>query len=67
MPKTRKQFILDPGKIRRVRKILGATTDTEAVDEALDMVIVSSEITNAHKKMAGHCNLQDMDQSKFNA
>lgn len=65
MAKTRKQFILDSGKISRVRKILGASTDTQAMDEALNIVIASAEISDIHKKIAGRCRIKDMDQSKF--
>jgi hypothetical protein len=34
-----KQFPLDAAKVRRVRKILRAGTDAEAVERALDLVI----------------------------
>ncbi len=37
--KTRKQFILEQDKIKRVRKIVNAKTDTEAITRALDLVI----------------------------
>lgn len=67
MPKTRKQFILDSAKISRARKILSAKTDTEAVDRALSIVIANSKIADVHRKLAGHCRLKNMDQSKFNA
>ena len=67
MSKVRKQFILDAGKICRAKKILGCATDTEAVSEALDIVIANAEITRIHKKLAGHCRIRNMDQSKFNA
>jgi hypothetical protein len=65
MAKARKQFILDIGKIKRVKRILGAVTDTEAVDEALDIVISNAEIADVHKRAAGKCNIKDMDQSSF--
>ena len=67
MTKVRKQFILNREKIRRAKKILGASTDTETVNEALDMVIANAEIADIHKKLSGHCKLKNMDQSKFNA
>lgn len=66
MAKVRRQFILDPVKIRRARKILGVSTDTEAVDKALELVIGNMEIAEIHRRVAGKCNLKDMDQSKFN-
>ena len=65
MPKARKQFILDTSKIKRVRKLLGVATDTEAVDTALDILLGNSEITEIHKKLAGKLNLKNLDQSKF--
>ena len=42
--KMRKQFILDPEKIRAVRKIMKAKTDTEAIDRAMDTIIADSKI-----------------------
>ena len=42
--KVRKQFILDPAKIKTVRKIVEAKTDTEAIDKALDHIIANSRI-----------------------
>lgn len=67
MAKVRKQFILDPVKIKRAKKILGVSTDTEAVNGALEIVISNMEIAEIHRRAAGKCNLKDMDQSKFNA
>ena len=34
-----KHFNLDPDKIKRVQRALGARTETEAIDRALDFVI----------------------------
>ncbi|MBI4366234.1 MAG: hypothetical protein HY543_05390 [Deltaproteobacteria bacterium] len=48
-----------------MRKILGAETDTEAVDEALNLVIANTMLLTAHRKMAGRYQLKDMDQSRF--
>ena len=42
--KTRKQFILDQDKIRRVRKIVNTKTDTEAITMALDIIIENTKI-----------------------
>lgn len=44
MHKTKKQFILDQAKVNRVKKILNAKTDTEAINKALDMIIDNSKI-----------------------
>jgi hypothetical protein len=37
--RSRKHFRLDAVKIRRAQKVLGARTETEAIDRALDFVI----------------------------
>jgi hypothetical protein len=34
-------------KLKRVRRILGTKTDTEAVEKALDVVLANSEIESA--------------------
>ena len=36
---THKHFQLDPAKIKRAQEILGARTETETIDLALDFVI----------------------------
>jgi hypothetical protein len=38
-----KHYLLDQAKITLVKKILGAKTETEAIERALDMVIESAE------------------------
>ena len=48
MPATRrkiahKHFRLDARKIRRARKALNATTETETIERALDLVIEEAE------------------------
>lgn len=65
MPKVRKQFILDDRKVKKVRRALGVSTDTEAVDAALDIIIGNVEIANVHKSIAGKLKIRDMDQSRF--
>ena len=44
---SRTSMNIDRSKIRRVRLILGAATDTEAVDKALDSVLANQEIQAA--------------------
>jgi hypothetical protein len=41
--RSHKHFQLDSAKIRRVQKVLRAKTETEAIDRALDLVIVEHE------------------------
>ncbi len=65
MAKVRKQFILDAHKIKRVRRILKAQTDTEAVNEALDIVLANQKIAEIHHRLAGRLKIKDMDQSHF--
>ena len=40
---THKHFRLDAAKIRRVRKVLRASTETEAIDRALDLALAEHE------------------------
>lgn len=40
---THKHFRLDPVKINRVRKALRASTETEAIDRALDLALAEHE------------------------
>jgi hypothetical protein len=46
--KIRKQFLLDPEKLRKAREYLRAKTDTETVERALDAVGINAEIDAAH-------------------
>ena len=63
--KMRKQFILDPRKIKKAQKILHVTTETETIEKALDDLIISNEISKQPRKMAGNFKIEDMDQSHF--
>ncbi len=49
----RKNYYLDEKKIRRVRSILGAKTETEAIDAALNLVVFRKEILKSLEKVAG--------------
>lgn len=58
MPKIKdKHLKLDQEKIDKVRKILGAKTDTDAVDKALSQVITDTEIDMVLKKLSGKLNI----------
>lgn len=63
--KVRKQFILDPLKIKRAQKILKAKTETETIERALEELLTGQEIAKTLKKMAGKFNIENMDQSTF--
>jgi len=49
----RKNYYLDERKIRRVRTILGAKTETEAIDAALNLVVFRKQILKSLQKVAG--------------
>ncbi len=49
----RKTFYLDERKIRRARAILGAKTESEAIDAALSLVVFRKEILKSLEKVAG--------------
>ena len=40
-------------KLKRVRRILGANSDTEAIEKALDVVLANSEIGRAIDSIFG--------------
>lgn len=48
-----KHVQLDQGKLNRARRILGAKTETEALDRALDLVVSEAEIDTALRKARG--------------
>ena len=54
----RKNYYLDEVKIRRVRQILGAKTETEAIDAALNLVVFKREILKSLEKVAGKGGVQ---------
>ncbi len=58
--KVRKQFILDPQKIKTVKEIVNAETDTEAINRAMDIVIANSKILSTLKSIKGKGNIQDI-------
>lgn len=58
--KVRKQFILDSEKLKVVRKIFEAKTDTEAVSRALDMAIDSARIRKVVESVKGKGQIKDI-------
>jgi hypothetical protein len=58
--KTRKQFILDQEKIDRVRKLVRAKSDTEAVARALDIIIENSRIESVLRSIKGKGRVKDL-------
>ena len=49
--KVRKQFLLDPEKLRLARKALHAKTDTEAVEKALDLANGNKRMADAYRQL----------------
>ena len=44
-PKIRRKNVnIDQSKLDRVRKLLGSETETEAIDQALDMILFREEV-----------------------
>ncbi len=53
----KKTIELNQDYIDRIREILGAKTDKEAVNKALELALIDDEIVNAHKLMANKGNI----------
>lgn len=49
----RKNYYLDDVKIQRVKRILGARTETAAINTALDLVVFREDILKSIRKVAG--------------
>lgn len=56
----RKNFRLDPAKLRRAQRILGARTETDTVEQALDLVAFRHEAIEGVRRMAGSQSLRDI-------
>ena len=55
----RKNMDMDVGKLERAREVLGARTETETVDRALDYVLFQSEVFAALDHLADLGGLND--------
>jgi hypothetical protein len=51
--KVRKEFWLDPKALRRAQKLLGAETERETVEIALDLVAFRHELIDGLPSLAG--------------
>lgn len=51
--KTSKTYRLDTTRIEAARKALGAKTATEAIERALDLVVLRRELVEGTKRMLG--------------
>jgi len=56
----RKNYWLDEAKIKKVRRLLKARTETEAVQKAIDLVLFQEEATKAWVANAGVGGVQDL-------
>lgn len=57
-----KHLKLDQRKIDQAKKCLGAKTETEAIERALDLLISEETINRALKKMGGQGHLKKVYQ-----
>jgi hypothetical protein len=51
--RVRTEFWLDPRALRRAQKLLGAETERETVEIALDLVTFRHEVTEGLESLAG--------------
>jgi len=59
-PRTRKNMDMDAEKLARAQKVLGARSETETVDMALDYVLFQSEVFDALDRLAASGGLDDV-------
>ena len=64
--KVRKNLRLTQAKLARAQQILGTETETETVEQALDLVAFRQEAIDGVRRVAGSHSLQDVfdDRSK---
>ena len=53
MKKSQTQLVVDPAKVRKAQKILGAKTASETVERALDEVVRNALLDRRHKRLVG--------------
>jgi hypothetical protein len=53
-----KHVQLDQGKLNRARRVLGARTETETLDRALDLVVAEANIDKALRAAGGKTKLR---------
>ena len=52
----RKNYNLDEIKIKRAQKILGAKTETETLDKALDLIMFQTDLLESLKRCLARAN-----------
>lgn len=55
-----KHLKLDQSKIDRAKKLLGAATEQETIERALDLVLAEAPILQAHKRARGVGGVEDV-------
>lgn len=63
----RKNMDMDAAKLEEARRILGARTDTDAVNQALDYVIFQGEVFGALDALASLGGIDDLDEPASSA
>jgi hypothetical protein len=58
----RKNLRLTQAKIDRAKKILGTKTETETIEQALDLVAFRDEVVSGLESLAGSGILRDPDE-----
>ena len=58
--KVRKNLRLTQAKVDRARRILGTTTETETIEQALDLVAFRQEVVAGVRRLAGSRSLHDV-------
>ena len=54
----RKNYYLDEVKIKKVQKILGTKTETEALNKTMDIIVFRTELLESLKKVSGKGGVQ---------
>jgi Arc/MetJ family transcription regulator len=62
--RVRKNIDIDASKLRAAKKILGARTDTETVDRALDHIVYTIEVFAALDRLAALGGIDDIYAEK---
>ncbi len=58
--KVRKNLRLTQAKVDRARRILGTDTETETIEQALDLVAFRQEVVDGVRDLAGSHSLRDV-------
>jgi hypothetical protein len=58
-PRTRKNMDMDAEKLAKAKELLGASSETEAIDMALDYVLYQGEVFGALDRLAALGGLDD--------